>query len=196
VAFNFLTGDEASYLRDQTLTINTFFGWDFNSCESLRQGGVFYPIDFANACPDSQVTSLHFHFPWLVKAQVRWTLFCALTGRKMRKNLDWEPYYQVADRDDLSFRDKLAAYARIADERLDTARFQDFCNRHLSHLDEVSWEFFGTGTAKEAVRSKVAALFPEHEIEEFTEHFWGLIQFWRKTEADRIGTGRPEEETA
>ena len=41
--------------------------------------------------------------------------------------------------------------------------------------------------ALEAVGEKVAALFPEHEVEEFTGHFWGLIQFWRKTEAERIG---------
>jgi hypothetical protein len=30
-------------------------------------------------------------------------------------------------------------------------------------------------------------MFPSHEVERFTEHFWGLIQFWRKTESDRIG---------
>ena len=81
-----------------TLTINAFFGWDFNSCESLAKGGIWYPIDFANACPDSQVTSLHYHFPWLIKANLRWSIFCAATGRKMRKNLDWEPFYAVADR--------------------------------------------------------------------------------------------------
>ena len=66
-------------------------------------------------------------------------------------------------------------------------RFQEFCDQHLGHLDEVSWEFFGSDTAKDAVRAKVESLFPEHEHEEFTEHFWGLIQFWRKTEADRLG---------
>jgi hypothetical protein len=189
VAFNFLSAEEAAVLRQMTLTINTFFGWDFNSCEALRQDGVFYPIDFANACPDSQVTSLHYHFPWLVKAQVRWTLFCAATGRKMRRSLDWEPYIAVADRPDLSFGDKLAAYAAIAEERLESDRFEEFCATHLAHLDEVAWEFFGTDVAREAVRSKVAALFPEHEVEQFTDHFWGLIQFWRKTESDRIGTG-------
>ena len=40
--------------------------------------------------------------------------------------------------------------------------------------------------AGQAVRQKVESKFPEHEIEEFTEHFWGLIQFWRKTEGDRL----------
>lgn len=187
VSFNFLSGEEASLLRDMCLTINAFFGWDFNSCESLRKDGVFQPIDFANACPDSQVTSLHFHFPWLVKAQVRWSLFCAITDRKMRKTLDWEPFYAIADQQDLSFREKLAGYARIAEERLDADRFDEFCEKNLGHLDEVAYEFFGSDTAKDAVRNKVAALFPAHEIDEFTEHFWGMIQFWRKTEADRMG---------
>ena len=46
------------------------------------------------------------------------------------------------------------------------------------------WEFFGTPTAKDAVRKKVAALFPPHELEQFTEHFWGLVQLWRKTEGE------------
>ncbi len=186
VAFEFLTGDEAQVLRDMTLTINTFFGWDFNSCEALRKDGVFHPIDFANACPDSQVTSLHYHFPWLVTAVIRWSIFCAVTGRKMRMNVDWQPYYEVAAQD-LPPREKLRRYGAIARERLESDRFQEFCQRYIPHLDEVVWEFFGTDRAKEAVRLKVQALFPAHEHEEFTEHFWGLIQFWRRTEADRLG---------
>jgi hypothetical protein len=188
VDFDFVSDEEWRLLADTCLTINTFFGWDFNSCEALRQDGVFYPIDFANACPDSQVTSLHYHFPWLVKAKLRWALFVAATGRKMRKTLDWEPYFDVA-REELPYREKLARYAVIARERLEADRFEEFCARHLAHLDEVAWEFFGTEVAKEAVRGKVAALYPAHEVERFTEHFWGLVQFWRRTEADRLGKG-------
>ncbi len=186
VDFGFVDADEQSLLEDMVLTINTFFGWDFNSCESIRKDGAFYPIDFANACPDSQVTSLHYHVPWLVKAKIRWSLFCAATRRKMHVNLDWEPYFAVADRD-IPYREKLAAYGRIARARLEADRFAEFCDRHLGALDEVAWEYFATDRAKEAVRRKVATLFPEHEVEQFTEHFWGLLQFWRKTEADRIG---------
>jgi len=185
VAFDFLTAEEASLLSDMTLTINTFFGWDFNSCEMLRSDGVFHPIDFANACPDSQVTSLHYHFPWLVKAQVRWAIFCAATHRKMRKMVDWEPYFEIADTE-RSYREKLAAYAAIARERLEADRFEDFCETHLAHLDEVAWEFFGSDRAKEAVRLKVDSLFPDHEVEQFTEHFWGMLQFWRRTEGERL----------
>ena len=186
VDFNFVTDEEWALLRDITLTINTFFGWDFNSCECLRQDGEFYPIDFANPCPDSQVTSLHFHFPWVVTSQLRWSLFCAATKRPMRRTLDWEPYYATAEQK-LPYRERMAAYGKIALERLDADRFHEFCHEHLAHFDEVAWEFFGTDRAKEAVRLKVEAMFPEHEHEQFTEHFWGLIQFWRKTEAEDKG---------
>jgi hypothetical protein len=184
VDFDFVDGEEWQLLRDMVLTINSFFGWDFNSCEALRQDGVFYPIDFANACPDSQVTSLHYFIPWLVKAKIRWSLYVAATKRRMRHHPDWLPFFLIAD-SDMSYRDKLRAYAEIAHDRYETERFFDFCDRHLSHLDEVSWEYFGTEKAKEAVRRKVGLLFPQHEIEQFTDHFWGLIQFWRDTDFDR-----------
>ena len=176
---NFMSAADEDHLRKVTLTINAFFGWEFNSCEALRQGGTWYPIDFANPCPDSQVTSLHFHFPWLVKAYLRWTIFCAATKRKMRRTLDWQPFYDVAALD-LPYTEKLDRYAAIAEERLETARFEEFCAKHLGHLDEVTSDFFGTAEAKEAVRLKVVALFPPHEVERFTELFWGRIQGWRK----------------
>jgi hypothetical protein len=175
----FMPASDEEHLRKVTLTINAFFGWEFNSCEALRREAVWYPIDFANPCPDSQVTSLHFHFPWLVKAYLRWTIFCAATKRKMRRTLDWEPFYAVAAQD-LSYEEKLDRYARIAEERLETARFEEFCKQHLGHLDQVAFDFFGSPEAKEAVRVKVAALFPEHELERFTELFWSRIQEWRR----------------
>jgi len=178
MATEFLSSAEKEHLRKVTMTINAFFGWEFNSCEALRKDGVWYPIDFANPCPDSQVTSLHYHFPWLVKAYVKWAIFCAATKRKMRRTLDWEPFYEVASQS-LSYEEKLDKYAAIADERMETKRFQAFCDKHLSHLDKVAWDFFGSEEAKDAVRQKVTALFPAHEVQTFTDIFWTRIQSWR-----------------
>ncbi|MCG8460691.1 MAG: hypothetical protein MI919_30785 [Holophagales bacterium] len=190
VDFGFLEPGQGKILTQQMLTINSFFGWDFNSCESLRKDGRFHPIDFANACPDSQVTSLHFHFPALVKALLRWSIFCAVTRRKMRQSLDWEPFYAIAAEKESSLEDRLERYSAIAHERFETEKFREFCAEHLDHLDEVAWEYFGSDHARDAVAAKVKVLFPEHEHERFTEHFWGLIQFWRKTESGR--TGQPD----
>jgi hypothetical protein len=178
---DFLDPALAAELEDITLTINAFFGWDFNSCEALLRGGEWLPIDFANACPDSQVTSLHYHFPWLIKANLRWAIFCAATRRRVRHNLDWAPYFEVAATD-LPYREKLARYAAIARRTLDAEAFGEFCERHLGHLDAVADEFFGTGQARDAVRQKVTALFPAHEIDAFTELFYGRIQQWRAAE--------------
>jgi hypothetical protein len=178
----FVTDSERRTLEDLCLTINAFFGWDFNSCEALRRDGVFHPIDFANACPDSQVTSLHYHFPWLVRAKLRWSIFVAATRRRVRRNLDWTSFFEIADRD-VPFSEKLAEYARIARQRFESERFEEFCATHLPHFDEVAREFFGAPEARDAVRRKVAALFPAHEVDTFTEHFWGLVQRWRADDA-------------
>jgi len=183
----FLSASDRQVLEDTTLTINAFFGWDFNSCEALRSAkdGIWYPIDFANPCPDSQVTSLHYHFPWLVKSNVKWSLYCAVTRRPMRKTLDWAPFYAIAAEQDLPYREKLRRYAAVAAERFDTARFEEFCATHLAHFDDVANEFFATPEAREAVRLKVAALYPAHEVEPFTELFWRRIQKWREDDKAR-----------
>lgn len=182
---DFLSAEDEQYLTDVTMVINSFFGWDFNSCESLLSDGVWHPIDFANACPDSQVTSLHFHFPWMIKANLRWSIFCAATRRNMSTNLNWREYYDVAD-EDKPFEDKLADYVRIARRRFDTDRFEEFCDRHLGHLDEVALHYFATEPVRDAIREKVEALYPDHEHDDFTELFWSRIQHWRQLEG---GTG-------
>ena len=184
---DYLSAADKTKLRRMTLTINTFFGWDFNSCEALRAPDAWHPIDFANACPDSQVTSLHYHFPWLVNSIVRWSIYCAVTRRRMQRNLNWEPYYEVA-REGRSFEESLDAFAKIAEARLETERFEEFCATHLSHFDEVADEFFATDAAKTAVRKKVEALFPEHEHTEFTDLFFERIQKWRQDNPPRQGS--------
>ncbi len=177
---DFLSNDDQTTLSRMTMVINAFFGWDFNSCESLRSNRVWHPIDFANACPDSQVTSLHFHFPWLIKSNLRWSIFCAATERRMNLDLNWSEYFRIADQD-RPFEEKLAAYAEIAMQRFNADEFYEFRDKHLGHLDEVALEFFGGDEVHDAVRQKVEALYPKHEVDEFTELFWNRIQDWRRS---------------
>ena len=192
---DFLAPADERLLENLTLTINTFFGWDFNSCEAMRGGKGWMPIDFANPCPDSQVTSLHYHFPWLIQANIRWSVFAAATKRPMRINLDWQPYFDACE-EGMTLSERLEACAAIARPRLETERFEEFCATHLSHLDETTREFFAGDTAREAVHQKVAALFPEHEVDEFTELFWERIQDWRSDAAASGEAERAEERQA
>jgi hypothetical protein len=117
----------------------------------------------------------------MIKANLRWSLFCAATDRPMRKNMDWAPFYKVAD-SDRSSAEKLAEYAAIANKRFETEKFRRFCKKQLKDLDELAYDFFGTQVLRDAIREKVVALFPEHEHEEFTELFWQRIQDWREQE--------------
>ena len=112
--------------------VNAFFRWEFNSCETLVRDGEVHPIDYANACPDVAITSLHYYFPWAMKALVKWAVFCTATGRAPTPHVDPAPWFAIADRDDLSYDEKLAAYRGLADAYFDTERYQDFCASRLA----------------------------------------------------------------
>ena len=128
-----------------------------NACAAKRHGG--YPIDYANPCPDSQVTSLHYHFPWYILANVRWSVFCAATRRPMRRSLDWDEFYAAHD-PELDVVEQAERYASIARRRLSADRFEEFCEEHLSGLEALAREFFASDTARDAVRQKVSVLYP------------------------------------
>lgn len=172
---DFVGPDDEQVVIDTCLTINTFFGWDFNSVEALRRDGVFHPIDFANPCPDSQVNSIHYHWPWYVISNLKWAVFCAATKRPMRRTLDFEPYYAVAQQD-VPYREKLAGYARIARERLSADAFAEFDRRHLGPLEEAALRWFRSDRCRDAIRRKVAHVYPAHEVDEYSTRFFALVQ--------------------
>ena len=99
----------------------------------------------------------------------------------MKTNLDWQSYFRIADKD-IPFEEKMAAYVKLARKHFSVDKFESFCDRHLSHLDEVAFEFFASDTVHEAITEKVTSLFPEHEIDSFTELFWSRVQKWRLEE--------------
>jgi hypothetical protein len=158
--------------------VNAFFRWEFNSCETLVRGGDVHPIDYANASPDVALTSLHYYFPWAMTALVKWTVFCVVTGRRPRLDLDTRRYFEIGDRDDLGYREKLAAYRRLADEYFETERYHDFCAGRLPGIDELVLEWVASAELDRLLVDTVRATYPPHEHEAFVAHFRGLIGQW------------------
>ena len=186
IAHDFLdaaTGAEAVTIGK---LVNAFFRWEFNSCETLIRDGVVYPIDYANACPDVAITSLHYYFPWAMKALLRWSVFCLATGRRPRTDLDTRHYFDIADREDLSYGEKLAAYRALADDYFEADRYADFCASRLADLDAVALEWFAGPDFDRLLVETVRATFPPHEHDQFVGHYRGLLGAWVRDETARL----------
>jgi hypothetical protein len=159
-------------------TVNAFFRWELNSCETLIRGDDVYPIDYANATPDLALTSLHYYFPWAIRSLLKWVVFCCVTGRLQTVDLNTEQYYKIADRADLSYEEKLEGYRKLADKQLDVDRYREFCEKHLSHIDELSVAWVESADFDRIIVDTVKNTFPAHEHEQFIAHFRGLLSAW------------------
>jgi hypothetical protein len=168
-------------------TVNAFFRWEFNSCETLVRGADVFPIDYANACPDVALTSLHYYFPWAMKALVRWSAYCAVTGRRARMFVEPDPWFAVADDPDRSYGDKLDAYARLADDHFEADRYAEFCATRLEGFDEAVLEFVESPGFDGLLVDTVRSTFPAHEHDHFVDHYRGLLAAWARDERVRLG---------
>ena len=169
------TGDEVVTI---SRLVNAFFRWEFNSCETIVKDGVASPIDYANASPDVALTSLHYYFPWAMRALVRWSAFCSATGRQMRINQTTRDYFEVGDRDDLTYEQKLAEYRRLADDYFQVPEYDEFCATKLAHLDELLVEWVEGPDFDGLLVDTVTSTFPQHEHEHFVAHYRGLLAAW------------------
>jgi len=175
---------------DEVVTIgrlvNAFFRWEFNSCETLVRGTEVHPIDYANACPDVAVTSLHYYFPWAMKALIKWSLFCLMTGRRRRIDLDTRRYFEIADDPELSYADRLHAYRRLADDYFETERYADFCATSLPQLDAIVLDWVAGDEFATLLTDTVRTTYPVAEQERFLAHFSGLVGAWVSDEQQRL----------
>jgi hypothetical protein len=192
VDHGFLTpqaGDECVTINR---VVNAFFRWEFNSCEMLvkftpeGERDEVYPIDYANACPDVAITSLHYYFPWAMKALAKWSTYALVTDRRHQIDLDTAAYFAIADRDDLDYAEKLARYRKLADAYFEADRYFDWCDSRLRHFDEVALEWFSGPDLDRVIVETVRGMFPAHEQEKFVEHYRGLLALWCRDEAERM----------
>ncbi len=159
-------------------TVNAFFRWEFNSCEMLVQGDNVLPIDYANACPDVAVTSLHYYFPWAMKTLLKWTAFCVCTDRTARLHVDTTPWFAVADDPELGYGDKLARYQELANTYFERDRYEEFCAEALPDVDALVQEWVTSQEFEDLLMQTIVATYPAHEVDTFVGHFHGLLDLW------------------
>jgi hypothetical protein len=160
--------------------VNAFFRWEFNSCETLIQGREVSPIDYANASPDVALTSLHYYFPWAMEALVKWCAFCVVTGRRMAIDQDKRRYFDVGDRDDLGYEDKLREYERLTDEYFQVGEYEEFCAAAMPWMREVVADYVTAPAFDELLVDVVRATFPPHEHEQMVARHRGLVGAWAR----------------
>jgi hypothetical protein len=155
---------------DQVKIVNAFFRWEYNSYEALVKDGEIYPIDFANACPDSAISSLHAHFPWVIKALVRWMVFCTVTDRKMAYDLNQREYIEKTA--GKSPEERLSIATKLSEEYFQEKEFRAFSEKHLSHLDEAFADFHAKGHMEPIIAQEIGlSRFPKWEHEKFYEEY-------------------------
>lgn len=199
VDHNFLSANSGDECVTITRVVNAFFRWEFNSCEMLvkfRPDGAddVYPIDYANACPDVAITSLHYYFPWAMKALVKWSAYCLVSDRKPGIDMNTAAYFAIADREDLSYQEKLAAYRKLADDYFEAGPYYDFCDSRLRDFDKIALDWFAGPGMDSVIVDTVRGMFPAHEHEQFIAHFRGLVKMWVDDESKRLASGQTAHE--
>jgi hypothetical protein len=186
VQHGFLGSDIGAEVVTISKIINAFFRWEFNSCEMLVKSNDVFPIDYANACPDVSITSLHYYFPWAIQALVKWTVFCLVTGRKAGIDLDTHAYFAISDRDDLDYNQKLAGYRQLADRYFAVDSYREFCDAHLPDIGQQVLDWAGGPVFDQLLVDTVISTYPAREHERFIAHFRGLVAIWVQDEAGQL----------
>lgn len=189
---NKLTIDKEIYgrLSSYVKFINAYHRWTYNSFECLVKNGQIHPIDFANACPDSNFTSLHVHFPWLICSLVKWFAFCAVTEKDLRIDLEQNRYLDVINDPEKSNEEKFEFYTRISDEYFEIEKFNAFVADNFADIEERMIEFYDAGYFKEIVEFAIEMSdFPPEEHGRFVAEYLSTMDtIWRPNATDYLKT--------
>jgi hypothetical protein len=186
VDHSFLSAQDGAEVVTIGRLVNAFFKWEFNSCETLVKDGEVYPIDYANACPDVALTSLHYYFPWAMKALVKWCVFALVTGRRAKLDLETDRYFAIADEPGMSYQEKLKGYRELADAYFDSRRYQEFWADRQARLDEIVLDWVAGPDFDQLLIRTVQLVYPVDEQDKFIAHLRGLLSLWVRDETARL----------
>ena len=186
VDHSFLSAPVGAEVVTISRLVNAFFKWEFNSCETLVSGAEVYPIDYANACPDVALTSLHYYFPWAIKTLVKWCVFALVTDRRVKLDLETDRYFAIADEPGMAYAEKLEGYRELADAYFDSERYQDFWADRQPRLDEIVLDWVAGPDFDQLLIRTVQLVYPADEQDKFIAHLRGLLSLWVRDETARL----------
>ncbi len=168
-------------LENYVLFINAYHHWMYNSSEILVKGAMMYPVDLANACPDSHFTSLHVHFPWLLNALVKWFTFCAVIEMNAPVDPERERYLSILNDEELSQQEKYDQVITISREYFQIDKFKEFCEENFKDLDDKMIAFY-TNKGDDLIHYAISmADFPKEKHNFFFRHYKNMMEkYFRK----------------
>jgi hypothetical protein len=113
-----------------------------------------------------------------MEALVKWCVFCVVTGRRMAIDQDQRRYFDIGDRDDLSYEGKLQEYRALADEYFQVAAYEEFCAAALPSMRELVVEYVGGPQFDQLLVDIVRGTFPANEHDQMVERHRSLLGTW------------------
>ncbi|MCO4781217.1 MAG: hypothetical protein KC646_02760 [Candidatus Cloacimonetes bacterium] len=163
-------------IKNYVQFINSYHRWTYNSFECLVKDNVIYPIDFANACPDSNFTSLHTHFPWLICSLVKWMSFIGVSKKNMRTDLDQEKYTKVFMNPKTSQQAKYDYICEMNEKYFEPKKFEEYCDTNFKNIDDKMIEFYDKHFDRIIEFAMEHSDFPDHEKGQFFNYYKDMME--------------------